>query len=64
MALSKLLSLVALAVTLVPCLIFYLGKIDQTTMNGIMLGGTIFWFIVTPLWMGRDVPVDADQVQI
>jgi len=64
MAVTKLLSLVALAVTLVPSLLFFLGKIDQSTMNGIMLGGTIFWFVVTPMWMGRTLPVDADQVQI
>lgn len=63
MAITKLLSLVALAVTLVPCLLFYIGKMDQATMNGIMLGGTIFWFIVTPMWMGRNLPSNADQVQ-
>lgn len=62
--LPKILSLVALAITIVPCLLFFFGLLDQETMKWIALAGTIFWFIVTPLWMGREVPGEATRAEI
>lgn len=61
---TKILSLVALAIVLVPCLLFFKGAIEQETMQWLALAGTILWFAVTPLWMGKELPVDATEVEI
>ena len=49
----KIISLVALLCTFIPSLLFFMGSIDHTTLKGIALVGTIVWFIVTPIWIGR-----------
>jgi len=51
---AKLISLVALAVTVVPSLLYFLGALGLEPMKWISLVGTIAWFISTPMWMGRD----------
>jgi ACR3 family arsenite efflux pump ArsB len=50
---NKLLSLVALAVTTVPCVLFFYSMVDHVTMKWLALAGTVLWFIFTPMWMGR-----------
>ncbi len=62
--LAKLLSLAALAVCVVPCLLCFAGPIGQEAVKWTALGGTVMWFIATPLWMGRELPVDAAEVEI
>jgi hypothetical protein len=61
---TKLISLVALAATVVPCLLYFGGAIDLGAVKAIALVGTIVWFIVTPLWMGRELPIDSKEVEI
>ncbi len=61
---SKLLSLAALAITTVPCVLFFYGMISHEVMQWLALAGTILWFAVTPLWMGRELAVDATEVEI
>jgi hypothetical protein len=56
---AKIASLIALAVTVVPSLLFFLGAIEVEPMKWLALAGTIAWFIVTPFWMGREPQVDA-----
>jgi len=48
----QVLSWIALAMTIGPSLMMLCGcgGIDQKTMQNMMLGATIGWFIVTPLW--------------
>ncbi len=60
----QLLSLTALAGVILPCLLYFAGAISQTVVTASALGGTLIWFVVTPLWMGRELPPDADQVEI
>lgn len=61
---AKPLSLVALAATIVPSLLYFGGMMDHDAVKMTALIGTIAWFITTPMWMGRELPVDADQVEI
>lgn len=46
-------SWIALAMTILPSCWFYLGKMDLDLQKWVMLIATIVWFLVTPLWMGR-----------
>ena len=40
----------------------YSPELDD--VNQIMLIGTVVWFIATPLWMGRELDIDASEVEI
>ena len=46
-------SLVALATTLLPGFLFFGGVIEHDMVKWLALLGTIVWFVVTPMWMGR-----------
>lgn len=48
-----LISLGALAVTLLPGILYLTGTIDHGMVKWLALLGTIVWFAVTPFWMGR-----------
>jgi hypothetical protein len=62
--LAKIASFVALAVTMVPCALYFFGTIEHEAVKWISLVGTAMWFVVTPFWMGREIPVDAAEVEI
>ncbi len=53
-ATAKMVSAIALVVTIVPSLLVFLGALGIEPMKWIALVGTIAWFIATPMWMGRD----------
>ncbi len=57
-------SFVALVVTLTPCLLYFVGAIGHDAVKLVTLIGTIAWFIVTPMWMGRESSVTDRDVQI
>jgi hypothetical protein len=57
-------SLASLGTTIAPCLLYFAGLLDLDQVKIVTLIGTIVWFIATPLWMGRDLPVDAKEVEI
>lgn len=60
----KLVSLVALSLVVVPCLLFFLGIIGLDAVKGAAFVGTVGWFVSTPLWMSRELSVDASEVEI
>ncbi len=60
----KSVSLLALAVTIVPCLLYFSGVAGHGTVKWAALAGTVAWFIATPMWMGRELPLDAKEVEI
>jgi hypothetical protein len=62
--LLKTISLVALLATIVPSMLYLSGTLTHDLVKWIALAGTITWFVATPLWMGRGLDIDADQVQI
>ncbi|TWU32958.1 hypothetical protein [Novipirellula artificiosorum] len=60
----KVLSVVALCATILPCLLYFTGVIGHSAVTLMALVGTIIWFASTPWWMGREVRVDAKEVEI
>lgn len=61
---AKPISLVALAATIVPSVLYLTGMVDHNAVKVTALVGTVVWFVTTPLWMGHELPIDADQVEI
>lgn len=61
---AKLVSLATLALVVFPCLLYLLGFIGIESVKWTALAGTIGWFIATPIWMSRDLSVDANEVEI
>ena len=59
----KLISLIALAVTVLPSVLFFMGVLGAEPMKWIALVGTIAWFIATPMWMGREAKVQSPEVE-
>lgn len=49
----QLVSVVALAATIVPSAIFLAGHVGLDQVKLVMLLGTVAWFAATPLWMER-----------
>jgi len=56
---AKLLSYAALAVTILPSVLFFAGAIGHDATKWATLAGTALWFIATPLWVGRKTAADA-----
>lgn len=61
---AKLVSLIALAATIIPSVLYFTGAIEHDVVKIVALIGTVVWFIATPLWMGRELSVDASEVEI
>ncbi len=61
---TKLVSLIALGATIVPCLFYFTGVVNHDVVKVAALVGTIAWFIATPMWMGQESPMDASEVEI
>jgi len=61
---AKLASLVALAATIAPSVLYFTGTIGHDAVKLITLVGTVLWFVATPLWMGRKLSVDTTEVEI
>jgi len=62
--LTKIVSLLALALVILPCLLYFLGLVELGLVKSAALIGTLGWFIATPMWMSRELPVDAAEVEI
>ena len=60
----KLISLVALFATIVPCLLYFFGMLGHDAVKVLALIGTIVWFIATPMWMSRKLTVADKEVEI
>jgi hypothetical protein len=41
-----------------------LGACNHQTVLWMTLAGTIVWFVATPAWMGRELPIDSHEVEI
>jgi hypothetical protein len=50
---ARLVSLVALAGTIVPPVLYFTGNMELDVMKAWMLAATIAWFAATPVWMDR-----------
>ena len=58
------LSGLALLATVIPCLLYFGGRVDHGFVTASALAGTLLWFFATPCWMGRELPIDAAEVEI
>ncbi len=61
---AQLISFLTLSFVVVPCLLHFVGAIGLDAVKWTALAGTIGWFISTPMWMSRELPVDATEVEI
>lgn len=61
---TKIASLIAMGLIVAPCLLYFLDMIGLETVKWTAAVGSIGWFIATPLWMSRELPVDAAEVEI
>ncbi len=61
---AKLVSLITLGLVIGPCVLLFMGTIGLDTVKVAALVGTVGWFIATPMWMSRELPVDASEVEI
>lgn len=61
---AKLASLITLCLVIGPCLLYFMGMIGLDAVKLAALLGTVGWFIATPMWMSRALPVDATEVEI
>jgi hypothetical protein len=48
------LSWISLAATLLPSLMFLAGQCSLDECSQGMMLATVVWFVITPLWMGRE----------
>ena len=62
--LTKFLSLFALAASIIPSCLFYSGTLGHEQVKWSAIIGTLVWFLATPNWMGKQLPVDAAEVEI
>ena len=49
----QIISGLSLAGTIVPAILFYLGKMELDALKSTMLVATVTWFVATSMWMGR-----------
>jgi hypothetical protein len=63
-SITKIISLVALAITVLPSVLYFLGFVGAEPMKWTALVGTIAWFIATPMWMGCEPQIDDTEVEI
>ncbi len=62
--LTKIASLVSLSLVVVPCLLYVTTAMNLDAVKWAALAGTIGWFLATPVWMSRELPADAGEVEI
>ncbi|MFG0287878.1 MAG: hypothetical protein ACF8CQ_06885 [Rhodopirellula sp. JB044] len=60
----KLISMIAMALVIVPSIVYFGGMMSHDAVKWTALAGTVAWFATTPFWMGREIEVDADAVEI
>lgn len=63
-SIQKLVSIVALVVMILACLLFFYDVVTIDVMKWIVLGSTVAWFATAPLWIGNRSKIIDDQVEI
>ena len=61
---ARLVSLAALVATIVPSILYFSGALGHDAVKWSAMVGTAAWFVATPVWMGRELPIDAKEVEI
>ncbi|MEM6776454.1 MAG: hypothetical protein AAF670_02285 [Planctomycetota bacterium] len=55
----KIASVIMLTLVVLPCFGFWMGGLSLPAVKWLALAGTVGWFAVTPIWMGR--PTGTEQ---
>jgi len=50
---AQMVSLAALAGTILPPVLYFYGQVDLEPMKAWMLASAVAWFAATPLWMSK-----------
>ena len=53
-SIAKFVSLIALAVTVLPSVLYFSDMLSIEFMKRVALAGTVAWFISASMWMGRN----------
>jgi hypothetical protein len=48
---ARIVSMLALAVTITPPFLFFAGRLSLAETKGWMLAAMVLWYLSTPLWM-------------
>jgi hypothetical protein len=51
--LLQIISAIALAMTVLPSLVYFSGSVKLETVKWIMIVASVVWFAVTPFWMDK-----------
>ncbi len=54
----QIVSWLALAFTVLPSILYFMGSMELDTVKWLMLLATIVWFVTTPFWMERGKAAD------
>ena len=49
----KLISVIGLALTIIPSVLVFQGSLELASSKTLMLIGTVCWFLSTPFWLGK-----------
>jgi hypothetical protein len=52
--LVPLVSIIGLALVIVPACLYLAEAVDKPRMQSLMLAGTLLWFVSAPLWLGKN----------
>lgn len=58
---GKTISWIALAATILPSVLFFLGAMGHETVKWATLVATLVWFGSTSSWMGKPSPIEVDE---
>ena len=61
---AKVVSVLALVLSVLPSVLFLFGLVGHNVVTSTALVAAIAWFVATPFWMGRKLPIDAAEVEI
>ena len=59
----QIISWIALAVTVVPSILFFFGSMELDRVKWLLIYATVVWFVVTPFWMGHKSDEAGGQKQ-
>ena len=49
----KVISFLALALIIVPPILYLASAMEKSSMGTVMIVGTVLWFATVPFWMGK-----------
>ena len=55
----QIISWIALGMTVLPSILFFLGRMELDSVKWILIPATVVWFAATPFWMGKK-PAEPD----